>query len=327
MGEWGEVGAILLSRFLIRRLLISLLLVLLVETIVFSLVHLLPGDPVMIILGSERTPDPKTVEAVRVKLGLDQPLPTQYVRWLGGLFQRDLGTSLVDGSPVWDTLAERLPRTLELVTVAMILATLIGVPLGILAALRWNRATDRILSLIGAIGISSPVYVVGTLLVLAFGVTWRLLPVAGYTPITDSWVEHIRRLTLPAITLALGPMAIITRMTRSSVLEVFHQDYVRTARAKGLRERIVVTRHMLSNALIPIVTVIGLQMGTLIGGSVLVEYIFNWPGLSTLLVTALGRRDYPIVQGVILTSASLFIVFNMIVDMLYGVLDPRVRYS
>ena len=316
-----------MSRFLIRRVLISLLLVLLVETIVFSLVHLLPGDPVMIILGSEHTPDPKVVEAVRVKLGLDQPLPTQYVRWLGGLLQRDLGNSLVDGSPVWDTVTERLPRTLELVTVAMALATLIGVPLGILAALRWNRATDRVLSLIGAMGISSPVYVVGTLLVLAFGVTLHWLPVAGYASIGESWPEHVRRLTLPAITLALGPMAILTRMTRSSVLEVFHQDYVRTARAKGLLERIVVTRHMLSNALIPIVTVIGLQMGTLIGGSVIVEYIFNWPGLSTLLVTALGRRDYPIVQGVILTSASLFIIFNMIVDMLYGVLDPRVRYS
>ncbi|MBI5301798.1 MAG: ABC transporter permease [Chloroflexi bacterium] len=316
-----------MSRFLIRRVLISLLLVLLVETIVFSLVHLLPGDPVMIILGSERTPDPKVVEAVRVKLGLDQPLPVQYVRWLGGLIQRDLGLSLVDGSPVWDTIAERLPRTLELVTVAMILATLIGIPLGIFAALRWNRPTDRVLSILGALGISSPVYVVGTLLVLLFGVTWRWLPIAGYAPITDSWTEHLRRLTLPAITLALGPMAIITRMTRSSMLEVFQQDYVRTARAKGLHERVVVTRHMLSNALIPIVTVIGLQMGTLIGGSVLVEYIFNWPGLSTLLVTALGRRDYPIVQGVILTSASLFIIFNMIVDMLYGVLDPRVRYS
>jgi len=316
-----------LSRFLVRRVLISLLLVLLVETIVFSLVHLLPGDPVMIILGSERTPDPKVVEAVRVKLGLDQSLPTQYARWLAGLVQRDWGTSLVDGSPVWDTVTERLPRTLELVTVAMLLATLLGVPMGIVAALRWNRATDRVLSILGAVGISSPVYVVGTLLVLLFGVTWRLLPTAGYAPIDENWTEHVRRLTLPAITLALGPIAIITRMTRSSMLEVFHQDYVRTARAKGLQDRLVVTRHMLSNALIPIVTVIGLQMGTLIGGSVLVEYIFNWPGLSTLLVTALGRRDYPVVQGVILTSASLFIIFNMIVDMLYGVLDPRVRYS
>jgi len=316
-----------LSRFLVQRVLISLLLVLLVETIVFSLVHLLPGDPVMIILGSEHTPDPTVVEAVRVKLGLDQPLPTQYVRWLGGLVQHDWGTSLVDGSPVWDTVTERLPRTLELVTVAMVLATLIGVPMGIVAALRWNRATDRVLSILGAVGISSPVYVVGTLLVLAFGVTLRWLPTAGYASIGDSWTEHVRRLALPAITLAFGPMAIITRMTRSSMLEVFYQDYVRTARAKGLQERLVVTRHMLSNALIPIVTVIGLQMGTLIGGSVLVEYIFNWPGLSTLLVTALGRRDYPVVQGVILTSASLFIIFNMIVDMLYGILDPRVRYS
>ncbi len=304
-----------------------MLLVLLVETIVFSLVHLLPGDPVMIILGSEHTPDPQVVQAVRTRLGLDQPLQVQYVRWLQGLAQRDLGTSLVDESPVWDTIADRLPRTLELVTVAMLLATCIGVPFGIFAALRWNGLWDRLLSIAAAVGISSPVYVVGSLLALAFGVSLRWLPIAGYASIGDGWIEHLRRLVLPAITLALGPTAIITRMTRSSMLEVLNQDYVRTARAKGLIESVVVTRHMLSNALIPIVTVIGLQMGTLIGGSVLVEYVFNWPGISTLLVTALGRRDYPVVQGVILTSASLFIVFNMVVDMLYGWLDPRVRYS
>jgi ABC-type dipeptide/oligopeptide/nickel transport system permease component len=306
---------------------ISLLLILLVETIVFSLIHLLPGDPVMVILGSEHTPDPAVIQAVRAQLGLDQPLPVQYVRWLSKLMRGDLGESLVDGSSVSDAIAERLPRTLELVGVAMALATLFGIPLGIFAALRWNQGWDRLLSVLGTLGISTPVFVVGALLVLVFGVTLRWLPVAGYTPITDSWTEHLRRLTLPAITLALGPMAIITRMTRSSMLEVLRQDYVRTARAKGMREWLVVTRHMLRNALVPIVTVIGLQMGTLIGGSVLVEYIFNWPGLSTLLITSLGRRDYPMVQGVILTSASLFILFNMLVDMSYGYLDPRVRYS
>lgn len=316
-----------MGRFLVQRLAIAVVLVLLVATVVFALIHLMPGDPVLVILGSERTPDPAVVEAVRAKLGLDQPLAVQYARWLGNLLRLDFGSSLVDNRPVWDTLAERLPRTLELVLLAVVLSCLVGIPMGVLAALRRNQAPDTVLSLLAAAGISTPVYVVGTLLVLLFGVTLRWLPVAGYVAFAESPAQHIQRLILPVIALSLGPTAIIMRLTRSSLLDVLGQDYVRTARAKGLHNQVVIYHHAVRAALIPVVTAIGLQMGILIGGSVLVEYIFNWPGLSTLLVTAIGRRDYPIVQGVILVSSSLFILINLVVELMYGYLDPRIRYS
>lgn len=316
-----------MSRFIIQRLGLAVLLVFLVATIVFALIHLMPGDPVMVILGSERTPDPAVVEAVRTRLGLDQPLPTQYMNWVSRIARLDFGSSLVDERSVWMTLAERLPRTMELVLLAITLATLVGVPMGLLAALKRNQVEDSLLSLLAAVGISAPVYVIGTLLVLLFGVTLRWLPVAGYVSFSDAPLQHIQRLILPVITLSLGPMAIITRMTRSSLLDVLGQDYVRTARAKGLRHEVVLYRHALRAALIPVVTAIGLQMGMLIGGSVLVEYIFNWPGLSTLLVTAISRRDYPIIQGVILVTSTLFILINTVVELLYGYLDPRIRYS
>ena len=316
-----------MGRFVVQRLALAVVLVFLVATVVFALIHLMPGDPVLVILGSERTPDPAVVEAVRAKLGLDQPLPAQYTRWLGNMARLDFGNSLVDDRPVWTTLAERLPRTLELVLLAITLATLIGIPMGVVAALRRNQAQDTLLSMLAAVGISAPVYVIGSLLVLLFGVTLRWLPVAGYVAFGVSPVQHIQRLILPVIALSLGPTAIITRLTRSSLLDVLGQDYIRTARAKGLRHQIVIYRHAVRAALIPVVTAIGLQMGTLIGGSVLVEYIFNWPGLSTLLVTAIGRRDYPTVQGVILVSSTLFILINMLVELMYGYLDPRIRYS
>lgn len=317
-----------MHKFIFKRLLIAALQLLLVGTGVFALLHLLPGDPVMIVLGTEQsTPDPEVVEAVRERLGLDEPLHIQYVNWAKAVVQGDLGRSLGDNSPVTEKIASRLPRTMQLVMAGIILAVLVGLPLGILAALTWNTVWDRLLSLFGAAGISLPVYVVGMLLVLLFGVELQWLPVAGYTAPSENLSGFFENLILPAVALALSPAAIITRMTRSSMLEARNQDYIRTARAKGLTERVVIVRHMLRNALIPIVTVVGLQMGTLIGGTVLVEYIFNWPGLSTLLVTSIGRRDYPIVQGVVLVSASLFILINLAVDILYGILDPRIRVS
>ncbi len=317
-----------MHKFIAKRLVFAVFQLFLVGTGVFALLHLLPGDPVMIVLGSEQsTPDPKVVAAVRERLGLNEPLPVQYAHWVKGLVQGDLGTSLADDSSVSDKIASRLPRTIQLVTAGIILAVLVGLPLGIISALTWNSIWDRLLSLVGAAGISLPVYVVGMLLVLLMGIELHWLPVAGYTAPSEDLKGFFEKLALPAVTLALSPAAIITRMTRSSMLEARSQDYIRTARAKGLRERIVVTRHMLRNALIPIVTVIGLQMGTLIGGAVLVEYIFNWPGLSTLLVTSIGRRDYPMVQGVVLVSASLFILINLVMDLLYGILDPRIRVS
>ena len=315
-----------MSRYLIQRLVLAALQVWLVGTLVFSLLHILPGDPVLVILGSERTPDPEVLEAVRARLGLDKPLGEQYVNWLADLVQGDLGLSLSNDQPVWDRISARLPRTLELVIGAMLLASTIGVFLGVTAALNWNTPRDSLVNIISAVGMSVPVYVVGTLLVLFFAVQLRWLPNAGYVSAQEDFGEFLRRLTLPMITLSLAPMAIITRTTRSSLLEVRFSDYVRTAYAKGLRSQTVVIRHMLRNAFIPVVTIIGIQMGALLGGTVIVEFIFNWPGLSTLLITSIQRRDYPVVQGIVLVIATLFILINLLVDLLYSWLDPRIRH-
>lgn len=315
-----------MSRYLIQRLVLAALQVWLVGTLVFSLLHILPGDPVLVILGSERTPDPEVLEAVRARLGLDKPLGEQYVNWLADLAQGDLGLSLSNDQPVWDRISARLPRTLELVIGAMLLASTIGVFLGVTAALNWNTPRDSLVNIISAVGMSVPVYVVGTLLVLLFAVQLRWLPNAGYVSAQEDFGEFLRRLTLPMITLSLAPMAIITRTTRSSLLEVRFSDYVRTAYAKGLRSQTVVIRHMLRNAFVPVVTIIGIQMGALLGGTVIVEFIFNWPGLSTLLITSIQRRDYPVVQGIVLVIATLFILINLLVDLLYSWLDPRIRH-
>lgn len=315
-----------MSRYLIQRLVLAALQVWLVGTLVFSLLHILPGDPVLVILGSERTPDPEVLEAVRARLGLDKPIGEQYVNWLADLVQGDLGLSLSNDQPVWDRISARLPRTLELVIGAMLLASTIGVFLGVTAALNWNTPRDSLVNVISAVGMSVPVYVVGTLLVLLFAVQLRWLPNAGHVSAQEDFGEFLRRLTLPMITLSLAPMAIITRTTRSSLLEVRFSDYVRTAYAKGLRSQTVVIRHMLRNAFIPVVTIIGIQMGALLGGTVIVEFIFNWPGLSTLLITSIQRRDYPVVQGIVLVIATLFILINLLVDLLYSWLDPRIRH-
>lgn len=270
-------------------------------------------------------PEPEVIEAVRARLGLDKPLGEQYVTWLGNLVRGDLGTSLVNDQPVWERINARLPRTLEMVIAAMLLASSLGVFLGGTAALNWNSPRDSLVNVVSAVGMSVPVYVVGTLFVLIFAVQLHWLPNAGYVSAQEDFGEFLRRLTLPVITLSLTPMAIITRTTRSSMLEVRFSDYIRTAYAKGLKSRTVVVRHMLRNAFIPVVTIIGIQMGALLGGTVIVEFIFNWPGLSTLLITSIQRRDYPTVQGIVLVIAVLFILINLFVDLLYGWLDPRIR--
>jgi peptide/nickel transport system permease protein len=313
--------------YLMRRVVVAMVQVLVAVTLVFAFLHLLPGDPVMIILGSERSVQPEQLAAVRHTLGLDRPVPVQYANWLLQLVRLELGTSLVDNSPVRATIGERFPRTLELVVAATLLAVVVAVPMGVVAALRRNRAPDLLLSGASALGISLPVYVTGLLLVLFFGVVLRWLPTQGYVEFSDDPVDHLLHLALPAVVLALGLAATVTRMTRSSLLEVLGQDYVRTARAKGVREGAVVYGHALRNALIPVVTVVGIQVGALIGGAVLVEYIFNWPGMSTLLITAISRRDYPTVQGVVLVASAFLIFVNLGVDLLYGFLDPRIRRS
>jgi len=311
--------------YIVRRLIQSAVLVFLVASLMAIFIQLLPGDPAYTILGDKASPE--RAAAVRQKLGLDRPIYVQYVDWIGGVAHGDLGNSLISDRPILSDLAKRLPRTIELITVSMILAILIGIPCGVIAANYRNRMPDIVVSLISLIGVSTPVFVSGTLLLLVFGVRLQILPATGYVSITDDPLGHLKHLLMPAVTLALLEAAVILRMTRSSLLEVLSEDYVRTARAKGLGQRIVLYRHALRNALIPVVTIIGIQGGTLLGGTVIVEYIFNWPGVSTYLLAAINQRDYPVIQAIILIIATLFVLLNLATDLVYAVIDPRIKYG
>ncbi|MFD2238250.1 ABC transporter permease [Aureimonas populi] len=309
----------------LRKLGIAAIQLFVIATFVFSIMYVMPGDPVILLLGAESNPTPEAVAAMRARLGLDQPVLTQYASWLGGVLQGDFGRSVRDGYPVIDTIRANLPRTLELAVAAVIVATLIGVPLGIAAALNRGKRLDVVLTSVSTVGISVPVYILGAMLILLFALQLDWLPSSGYMRIDRNPAEHFRRLILPALTLGFGLSASITRMTRSSVLDILDRDFVRTLRAKGTPERRIIWRHVLRNAAIPIVTIIGLQLGNLMGGTVLVEAMFNWPGLSTVLVEAVQSRNYPLVQGAILTIAGVYILINLAVELIYTLLDPRVR--
>ena len=307
---------------------LSLLLLFLVATLLFFSIHLLPGDPALLVLGGDSAqPTPEQIATVRARLGLDRPLPVQYVTWLVRVVRGDLGMSLLDDRSVATDLANRLPRTLQLVIPAMVLASIIGVPLGIFAARRRGRLADPTASTVALLGFSMPVFVIGMLLVVVFSLGLGWLPPTGYVPFGEDPKGFLRHLILPVLALSAAPMAITMRMTRSSFLEQSSFDYVRTARAKGLAERSVAWRHVLRNALLPVITVIGLQAGSMFAGAVLVEYIFSWPGLNTLLLNSLSTRDYPVIQAVVLLAAVLFVGVNFVTDLLYAVVNPRIRYD
>jgi len=316
-----------MATFVVRRLGLAVVQLLLVCVLVFAMLRLIPGDPALVILGSEHTPAPEVLAAVRVKLGLNKPVAVQFVDWFGNLSRLNLGKSLVDNYPVADEVCSRLPRTLELVVAAIGMASLAGIPVGVGSALRRNSLADKLVSSAFSLGLAVPTYVIGTFLVLVVSVELRLLPGGGYTPVAEGVLRHLADLALPVLALAIGLAAIIGRMTRSAILDVVGEDYIRTARAKGLWPRQVIYKHALRNALLPIITVIGVQFGTLIGGTVLVENIFNWPGLSTLLINATRERDYPMVQGAVLSAAVLVVCVQMVVDVLYALANPRLRYS
>lgn len=316
-------------RFILKRLGASLVMLLVVMTIVFLMVHMMPGDPALMMLGSDSNPDPAAVEALREELGLNKPVIVQYRDWLLGAVRGDLGYSYSERIPVMESIGSRLPRTLELAGAAMLLACVIGLPLGVWSALRRGRVSDLVMTTGASLGTSIPVYVMGYIFIVIFcldilGLGFSM-PASGYTDLSRSVSGHFIRLVLPALTLALGIAASIMRMTRSSMLDALSSDSVRALRAKGLSEGAVILRHVIRNAFIPVVTVIGLQFGNLIGGTVLCETVFNWPGLSTLLVKAINQRDYPLIQGCVLIMSAVFILANLIVDVLYGILDPRAR--
>lgn len=312
--------------FVARRIATSLALAWIVASIVFLAIHLVPGDPAELLLSTGgSSPDPAAVAELRERLGLNLPLLAQYANFLAGLAHGNLGTSLVDDYPVLDEIALRLPRTLELILAGTVLAVLVAIPAGTFAALRPGGAFDRIASALAALVLAVPVFVVGTLLVLLLAQTLHLMPAGGYVALAKAPGQHLLLLALPALAIGKGLAAVLFRMTRASVLDVAARDFVRTARAKGVAPREVLRRHVLRNALSPVLTVLGLHMGALLGGTVLVEYVFNWPGLSTPLLRAVEARDYPMVVGIVLVISTLFLAINLAMDLLYAVLDPRVR--
>ena len=307
---------------------VAIALVWVVATIIFSILHLIPGDPAVLLLSSGGiAPPPETIEALRERMGLNRPLLEQYLSYIGGVLQGDLGRSFLDNYPIGKEIATRLPRTIELILCSTVLAVIIGVPLGAWAARHPGRTLERVLSAIASLQLSMPVFVIGTLLILLFAQTLRWAPAGGHVAFTTDPVRHLVHLSMPAFTIAVGLSAVVFRMARATVIETLGRDWVRTARAKGLPERQVLRRHVVRNSLGPVLTIVGLNVGTLLGGTVLVEYVFNWPGLSGFLVDAVERRDYPAVQSIVLVISFLFILINLGVDLLYALLDPRIRHK
>lgn len=310
----------------LQKVTVSLFLAWAVATIVFLTLHIVPGDPAELLLSTGGVvPDPDAVRELRERLGLNRPIHVQYLSFLSDLSRGDLGRSLVDDHPVSSEIALRLPRTLELILAGTLLAVVLGMPAGTYAAIYRGGAFDRIMSGLAALLLAIPVFVLGTLLILLLAQTLRWMPAGGYVPLARDPVQHFVLLSLPAIAIGKGLVAIVFRMTRASVLDALTRDHVRTARAKGVAPLGVLLRHVVRNALTPVITVLGLHMGSLLGGTVLVEYVFNWPGLSTPLIRAVEARDYPMVVGIVLTISGLFLLINLVLDLLYVVLDPRVR--
>lgn len=313
-----------MAGYVARRVLQVLVVMLGVSIIVFAVIHLIPGDPVRVALGTRF--NQQTYEALRARAGLDQPLVIQYFDWLGRALTGDLGVSFRSGDAVTNVILERLPATLTLAFAALAVALLIAVPLGIVSAVRSGKPIDYVATFVSQIGISIPDFWMGIMLILLLSLTLGWLPPAGYASPFEDPVEWLRRLIMPAVTVGVVSGAILTRFVRSSVLDALGQDYTRTARSKGLRERVVIRRHVLKNAMIPVVTVTGLQLAYLLGGVIIVEIVFNWPGLGQLALIAVQRRDYPVLQGTVLLFALTFLLINLVVDLLYAYLDPRIKY-
>lgn len=302
-------------RYILRRLFMLIPVMLGVSFVVFTIMYFTPGDPAKILLG-ERAPAHE-VEALRAEMGLDKPFVIQYINFIKNALRGDLGRSLVTKTPVFKELVSRFPATLKLAAAAVIISIAMAIPIGIISATKQYSIFDMISMLIALVGVSMPNFWQGMMMILLFSITFRILPSSGY--------GTFLHLIMPALTIGTSSAAIITRMTRSSMLEVVRQDYIRTARAKGLKERVVINRHALKNALIPIITVIGLQFGYLLGGAVLTETIFSWPGVGRLMVDAIRQKDFPVVQGGVLMMALAFSIVNLIVDILYAYIDPRIK--
>jgi len=306
------------------RLMATIPVIGVVAIIVFAVLRLTPGDPAAIIAGDAATTE--QLQQIRIQMGLDKPLYVQFVLWAGQILRGDLGISLISGVPVAQMIADRIGPTLALSTSIIVFSTVIAVPLGVIAAWRQGTLLDRWTSAFSVLGFSMPVFVIGYLLILLFSIELAWLPVQGYRPPSEGFWPFLSRLILPTLALGTAYIALIARITRTSVLEVMGEDYIRTARAKGLKENSVLINHALRNASVPIVTIIGVGIAHLIGGVVVTESVFNLPGLGRLVVEAVLARDYPVIQGLILLFSFAYILINLLVDVLYTVLDPRIRY-
>lgn len=310
--------------FVIKRMLGLVPVILVVSIVVFLLLRLSPGDPAVVIAGDNA--DTVTIERIRTTLGLDQPLTSQFIIWIGSLLHGDLGTSIFSNIPVTQLILQRLEPTASLALTTLVFSIVIAIPLGTIAGATAGSWLDRILMLVSVLGFSIPVFVLGYCLIYVFSLHLHLLPVQGFSSIRAGVLPFLSSIALPTMTLGLAYLVLIARITRASVLEMMGEDFIRTARAKGVKERIVVTRHALRNSAIPILTVIGIGVALLISGVVVIETVFNIPGVGRLVVDAILKRDYPVIQGVILMFSGVYVLINLIIDIAYAFLDPRVRY-
>ncbi|AMJ49979.1 peptide ABC transporter (plasmid) [Cereibacter sphaeroides] len=310
-------------RFLIRRMVSAVPVLFVVSLVTFAIIAIVPGDVTAELAGAEATAEQRAV--IRDQLGLNQPLYQQALRWYGNLLQGDLGHSYLLNMSVTDAVLERLPVTLSLAGLALVLAVVLGVLLGVLAAIRHDSWVDQGTMSVALIGLSVPDFWLGLIMISVFSVGLAWFPTGGYVPFSEDALGWARSMALPSLALAFTQMGVIARMTRSSMLEVMGQDYIRTARAKGMRRHTVVFKHALRNALVPVITVIGVMTGVLLGGAVVIESVFSLPGVGRLIIGAIQRRDFPIIQGGLLITASLFVFVNILVDLAYGWFDPRVR--
>lgn len=314
-----------MAAYVVRRLLGMIPVLILVALTSFLLIHMVPGDPALVMLGSDATTE--QVDQLRAELGLDRPLITQFGLWISQVLRGNMGDSFFLGRPVTQALMERLPATLQLALLSLLFALLVGIPAGLIAAIKQNSWWDQLVMATAIIGISVPAFWLGLALMLVFAVQLGWFPSGGYTPLWEDFWGGLSTLVLPAISLGLMQAALIARMTRSSMLEVLRQDYVRTAKAKGLGRWKVIMKHALKNAMLPIITTVGGAFGVLLGGAVVVETVFTYPGLGRLVVMAVQRRDYPLVQGALLLTSVIYVMVNLIVDLLYVVFDPRIKYE
>jgi len=314
-----------LKAYILKRLLSIIPVLLIVAVIVFFIIHLIPGDPASVILGEEATPE--DVQTLREELGLNLPIYEQFIHWFAGIFQGDFGNSIYMNMPVLEAFVSHIGPTLSLALLAQSISIIIAIPLGVIAAKRRGTNVDQLFMIIAMLGLSIPSFLLALLLMLIFGVNLQWLPVAGYSPVSTGLWSHLQFMILPAISLGAIQAAVISRMSRSSMIDILSMNYIKTAKAKGVKDRVVVYKHALRNAFIPILTILGETFGSLITGAVVTETVFNLPGIGQLVINAIVRRDYAVIQGTILLIAFSYLLLNLIIDLLYGLVDPRIRLS